>query len=312
MSKPTVAVLMSTYNGEKYLKEQIDSILQQEDVDLQLFIRDDGSSDSTLSIITSYCKIFPNIKLISDSGNLGPGLSFWTLLKHVVKEFVSFDYYSFADQDDIWLKDKLIFAINSICNSGFYGSILYSSNQYLYVDGKNIGLRHYNSQSVDLIPHMTKNTIAGCTFLFNRALAKIAVEGKDFNTKLLKYRLHDAWLFLVAIVCGHAIYDNTAHMLYRIHSGNVVGVRKFSFLNKLQRMLNLFNGKTSNIRLLTAKELLFLYPNMHEECRRILNLYANYNKNLRSKKKFLKNKDIIDNCQENRVIFVIKILLNLI
>ena len=98
-----VAILMSTYNGEKYLDEQIGSILAQEGVDVTLYIRDDGSSDRTAEIIKYYCKRYHNVSF-TQGENLGVGNSFMQLV-YDAKDV--YDYYAFADQDDIWLRDKL-------------------------------------------------------------------------------------------------------------------------------------------------------------------------------------------------------------
>lgn len=108
MNTKSVQVVMSTYNGEKYLKEQIDSILSQEGVDVRLYIRDDGSSDRTTDILASYQE-HKNVK-IEKGNNLGFAKSFLTALD----ECDEADYYAFSDQDDVWEKDKLSTAIQSI------------------------------------------------------------------------------------------------------------------------------------------------------------------------------------------------------
>ena len=105
MDKPRVAVLMSTYNGEKYIKEQIDSILLQKGVDVKLYIRDDGSVDNTCNIINEYDD--NRIVLISDGRNLGAGVSFFTLLKYVVDIDKAIEFFAFSDQDDFWFPNKI-------------------------------------------------------------------------------------------------------------------------------------------------------------------------------------------------------------
>ena len=93
---------MSTYNGEKYIREQLDSILAQENVDVSILIRDDGSKDATLSILDEYSKR-DNLSYYVDSRNLGACNSFIDLIWHVSLDY---DYYALSDQDDFWLKDK--------------------------------------------------------------------------------------------------------------------------------------------------------------------------------------------------------------
>ena len=99
-----VAILMSTYNGERYLREQIDSLLNQTYKDWKLYIRDDKSTDGTVSIIEGYVRVYPDqIVYKSDGfGNLGAGCSFMQLLSSIDS-----DYYMFCDQDDVWMEDKI-------------------------------------------------------------------------------------------------------------------------------------------------------------------------------------------------------------
>ena len=99
-----IAILMSTYNGERYLREQIDSLLSQTNKDWILYIRDDGSTDGTVLIVKEYEREYPyKIVLLEDGlGNLGSGCSFMQLLSSV-----NSDYYMFCDQDDVWLSDKI-------------------------------------------------------------------------------------------------------------------------------------------------------------------------------------------------------------
>ena len=110
-----VAVLMSTYNGERYLKEQIDSILDQEGVDTALYIRDDESADQTVQIIEEYRKKYPGKIHLLKGRNKGPGRSFMELVYKVPDDY---DYYAYSDQDDIWLTDKLEEGIRFLNESG--------------------------------------------------------------------------------------------------------------------------------------------------------------------------------------------------
>lgn len=235
--KPIVGVLMSTYNGEKYIREQLDSIFEQEDVNVKLFVRDDGSADRTRNILKEYAVTYELMDL-SDGERVGPGESFMRLLCKA-KEKIELQYFAFADQDDIWLKNKLSVAIKVIEQCEDKDAVLYSSNQFLYVNGINKGKRHEERQSVDLINHMTKNTIAGCTFVLNRDMATLITDAGKPNYRVIKYRLHDAWIMLIAIACGRVIYDDNAHMLYRIHEDNAVGIKAESLTERLSKLTRL-------------------------------------------------------------------------
>ena len=106
-----VAVLMSTYNGEKYLKEQIESIFKQEKVNIKLYIRDDGSTDNTMAIINELKMVYDIVVINNSIENMGPAKSFMKLVYNVED---TFDFYAFSDQDDIWENNKIISAIDMI------------------------------------------------------------------------------------------------------------------------------------------------------------------------------------------------------
>ncbi len=308
---PTVAVLMSTYNGEKYIREQLDSILKQENVIVKLFIRDDGSTDGTVSILKEYAQMFP-VEIVLEGNNIRPGESFMYLV-YKYADVPGIDYYAFADQDDIWFPEKLSVAIEKIDKNDKSIPTLYGSNQYIYSDGKNKGYRHKVPQHVDLVSHMTKNTIAGCTFVFNKSLAQLVTRAERPDTKILRYRIHDAWMMLIAIVCGEVIYDEKSYMLYRIHDVNAVGVKEIPIYVRLGRLKRYFiMCDDANMRLKTARELLRLFPQMDEDKKRILKLYANYQKNWKSKLALAFNNEIRYNCGENPIVFTIKVLTNFV
>lgn len=309
--KPIVGVLMSTYNGEKYIREQLDSIFEQEDVNVKLFVRDDGSADRTRNILKEYAVTYELMDL-SDGERVGPGESFMRLLCKA-KEKIELQYFAFADQDDIWLKNKLSVAIKVIEQCEDKDAVLYSSNQFLYVNGINKGKRHEERQSVDLINHMTKNTIAGCTFVLNRDMATLITDAGKPNYRVIKYRLHDAWIMLIAIACGRVIYDDNAHMLYRIHEDNAVGIKAESLTERLSKLTRLVEKRDdANIRMITAKEMLRLYPHMNEEHKQIVKLFANYQNSMRDKFRLAFNKDIRKGCVENANVFSIKVFLNFV
>jgi len=209
-----VIVLMSTFNGEKYIKEQIDSILNQEEVEVEIKIRDDGSQDSTVKIISEYCKKFQNISLYLGN-NLKPAKSYLKLMS------LNFDcdYYAISDQDDIWDKDKLIIAIRMIEKVEDGNPTMYFSNLRI-VDTNNNYYRnsHKNLNIPDKYVALVQDTATGCTIVYNKEASKFlqlySPEGCS---------MHDSWLFLICIFFGHVIYDDIPHISYRQHENNVVG-----------------------------------------------------------------------------------------
>lgn len=309
--KRKVAVLMSTFNGEKYLREQLDTIFLQKNVDVHLYIRDDGSDDETINIINEYMVDHP-IKLFLNGDSLGPGLSFMKLLF-----YNSFDenieYFAFADQDDIWLENKLDIAIKKIENKTINEACLYCSNQIIYCEGKIQDKRYNVPQKIDLISHLNRNTISGCTFVFNKKLREIIVCPQTISKKVITNRLHDSWVILVAILSGYVIYDENAYILYRIHENNTVGIRKQSITERIKRLNELLISKErANIRMLTAQRLRILDTDISEDNRYYLDLYSDYQKSIRKKLELLTNSKILKECGENKFIFIIKGLLNLI
>lgn len=211
-----IAVLMSTYNGEKYIKEQIDSILRQKcDMEIDLWIRDDGSVDNTQKILDTYKN---KGKLNWYAGvNIGPAQSFINLLLHCEK----YDFYAFADQDDYWMSDKLQQGINRIKNID--NAALYISNARLVNSariymGRNV---YKKTPKLDFYTLSCAGGLLGCTMIFNHALAAI-VQNNILPDDII---MHD---FYIALVCasmnGSLIYDPVPHMDYRQHENNVVGV----------------------------------------------------------------------------------------
>lgn len=219
-----VAVIMSTYNGQEYIREQIDSILAQERVDVILIIRDDGSSDSTLPIIEEYCKRYSNVILQNRKcqNKLGVKESFFSLLEWSISQFPEIQYFSFSDQDDFWEKNKLFEAIST---RGKNPKWLYFSNktivnkhlQFLFDEN----LTYYN----DILEICWGSQAYGCTMVFSRKLADIILKSRKrvHNINLM----HDSFVYRVAHVIDSDItFDDRSFIKYRQHDSNVIGIKK--------------------------------------------------------------------------------------
>lgn len=210
-----VAVLMSTYNGERYIREQIESIVSQKgDFDLDLWVRDDGSSDSTIRVLNEYQE---KKKLRWYSGeNMGPGKSFIDLLYRVK----GYDYYAFSDQDDVWLQGKIQKGIDLIC--GCEKETLYFCNAE-YVD-QNLrplgGTTYKNDVPTDYFSAILNPGYLGCTMIFNAKLAA-TIQSHSFPQVLF---IHDAFVARVCAAVGGKIkYDKNTYIKYRQHGNNVIG-----------------------------------------------------------------------------------------
>lgn len=303
----TVAVLMSTYNGQKFLREQLNTILEQKGVALQLFVRDDGSSDETKSILTEYAERYENIHL-DFAENVGVGNSFMNLLYSAPS---TFDFYAFSDQDDLWEENKLIEAIELLLKSG---KLLYASNQECVdKNGVSLGLRYGENDKIHLTPVsiLSRNTIAGCTMVITDKLyGVLSDKDKRPNAELLRNRIHDVWLAMVASLYDGIIYDSRSFIKYRQHENNVVGAYSAGAGKRLKaKFKKVFHSKDRNGRSKLAKEICRKFPEVTGEHPLVV-LCAK--KSLKSKFGLLKRqKELRSYTNESRFGFFVKVMLGL-
>lgn len=220
-----VIVLMSTYNGERYIKEQIESVLSQRgDFELDILVRDDGSIDSTKNILEHY----------ADEGKLnwyiGKNLGSAKSFIHLIESCGDYDYYAFADQDDVWLSDKLQRGIEKLQNQQM--PALYCSNAKLVnAELESLGRNVYKrTPKTDFETVVWAGGLLGCTMIFNHVLAAEIRKAQ----KELQIIMHD---YYVAVLCtalnGKILYDEVPSMLYRQHQNNVVGC-SYGFVNNIK------------------------------------------------------------------------------
>lgn len=301
-----IAVLMSTYNGESYIREQLDSILAQKDVEVTLYVRDDGSSDQTVEIVKEYMTK-AEVHLIVDGENLRPGASFMRLLHYVVKKQPAFDYYAFADQDDIWLEDKLHAAIEMLKTTN--KPALYTSNQYIFRDGKNEGLRFASVPDLSLMGHISVNKLCGCTMVLNRELAEAAASVKCPPREYLNVRCYDSWIFLIACVIGKVFYDKDSYILYRVQRRNADTIQELRLPKRLFRFME---GTVKNLRSQASEMLVEAFPQMTVPEKADLEKIAYYQKGLGRKIALIKIADKCKTAKESKLIFSLKVLFNYI
>lgn len=214
-----VAVILSAYNGEKYIRQQIDSILDQTNVDLELFIRDDGSHDMTVPIVREYEAKY-NIVHVREGINLGFRQSFiQELLYHK-----GFDYYAFSDQDDFWEKEKLRSACTVIeTKSSPWIPTVYYSN--LNIADENLHIyRHTDleKRKHSLASSIMRRSIAGCTMVLNKAMWEKIAENQ-ISDQMLR-RGHDSFIISLCYAIGGCVLcDERAYIRYRQHQDNTSG-----------------------------------------------------------------------------------------
>lgn len=306
MARKRVAVLMSTYNGENYLREQIDSLVQQEGVETSIFVRDDGSQDRTLEILASYKDHL--VVMENEGQNLGVGTSFMETLYQAGTEY---DYYAFCDQDDVWFTDKLLQAIENIGSS--QTPTLYCSNQTLVnQDLEEIGLRHAQPINTASLQILNDNPVTGCTMVWNQALQELLHQPKNRPSHdVLKVRIHDVWVAMVASTVGDIIYDPNSYIYYRQHEHNVVGVRKENLYANWYKKL--CNKSKRNGRSLLAKEIVEKFSDKIEDTTLSdLKIVSDYQRSFSSKMALIRNNHLFSLSNEPKWAIRLKILLNLI
>ena len=218
-----VNILMSTYNGQQFLAEQIRSIQEQSYTDWTLFIRDDGSSDNTKEILKDFERQDSRIHLIDSdkSDNLGVIKSFHKLVNHDRA-----DYYFFSDQDDVWLPNKLELSLKEAQNYlADLPLMVYMDLKVVNQDLKIMTESMVKSQShhanTELVQELTENTVTGGVAMINHALAEMWQETDDIL-------MHDWYLALLASAFGNLVFIDQPGELYRQHSDNVLGARTLS------------------------------------------------------------------------------------
>jgi glycosyltransferase involved in cell wall biosynthesis len=246
-----VIVLLSTYNGERYLAEQLQSLVAQKDVCSEILVRDDGSKDSTTRILDEWQE--KGLLSWYNSVNLGPGKSFIDLLQNAAPG----NYYAFCDQDDVWMPEKLRLTMDKmkcveLANPG-KPVIIHTD---MHVVDENLKIIHDSFwRSSGLRPDVlrtfpylcTCNSVNGCTIVMNSAARELILE---------KYVEHDVIIhdvisaLTVAYYGGIIDYVDAPTVLYRQHSANVVGAMAYSKWQAVKnRLANIGKVVTQNIKL---------------------------------------------------------------
>lgn len=282
-NNPTVDVLMAVYNGEKYIRQQVKSILEQTYPYIRIIIRDNCSEDCTKAIIQELIAQHPKqIALLASTTNVGVIGNFSTLLQHATA-----DYIFFSDHDDVWLPHKVAVTMEQMLHlEQLYGrkTPCLAHTDLKVVNGRlelihpsfwrysNLNPLHEPTLSRQLV----QNQITGCTVAINRSLADLA------NPIPLNVVMHDWWLGLVAAAFGKIGAVNEATMLYRQHGNNDTGAKRYGllpfikmFFNKTQRQKT---NRTQLMKIRQAEELLIHSPSMlQEKHRNILQGFLQFN-----------------------------------
>ncbi len=279
-------VLLSSCNGEVFLREQLDSLLNQTLDGVEILIRDDGSTDQTPAILAEYER---QGKLRTMGGkNLGHARSFWQLLQSCDDA----DYYAFCDQDDIWDPDKLETAVRALEEPDT--PALYCGDvRVTDAAGRILAEHMVRREPADYQHALIRNLAPGCTYVFNRAARELLCR---FDAERLGIELHD-WTAYQIIACfGRIVFDAAPHMSYRQHGGNVIGAADRSAAELLRKARSFRNGPMRNSRSRQALRLEKAYgESMSPEKRELTALFAHYRTDRTKKKRLLKDRRIILN-----------------
>ncbi len=292
-----VCILLSTYNGERYLEEQLDSLVKQENADIDILVRDDGSTDTTCKILDKWQD--KGLLKWYTGNNKGFAMSFMDL----VQNSEDYDYYAFCDQDDIWFPNKLKMAIKHL--SSMQSPVrLYCSNTFYYKNGENFGLIKKSVPKYNIYTCLVQNIATGCTIVFNQSLKDIML------SKMPEYIIaHDFWAYQTAVIFGEVYYDENAYMYYRQHDNNQIGAKTLRSEIWKRRINSFFRSKKEYGISLQAKELLNCYSEkMSDEKRNIISLVANYKDSICTRIKLILDCRYTMGRTLNNILLKIKIL----
>lgn len=267
-----VVVLLSTYNGEKYLKEQLDSIFNQKDVDVFVLASDDCSKDNTVAILEEYSKSH-NLSYRINSKNKNFTYNFLDLIYDNLN--ADYDYFALADQDDFWLPEKLVCAIK----------LLKEKNKHLYCSNLTVvdsllnnpkPMNKFADKKATVAHLLLENICTGCTSLFDKEFAMHLAKHYPENIYL-----HDYWLMLVAAFSSSYVYDSNSYILYRQHGTNQIGSNEQSlkaYADKLK--------KSKSFRIHLCEELLIGFgDDIDGKKKQYLNTFINYKTSFKSRMK---------------------------
>ena len=245
MSEKKILIMMATYNGEAFIKKQIDSIIHQTSENWDLIIRDDQSTDNTVSIIEDYRLHYPQIELIqNDSENHGAYYNFFALLDYVKKYKSEYSYYMLSDQDDVWDFNKVdkFYDYYKIVGEDAIPTLLYgdmriideSDNITAPSIDKLIGTHYSNAVST-----FFSHRVFGCSTFFNNNLLNELVL-PDLDNQVLTYLSHDNYIAKTAALTGQIYYLSETTMGYRRGTHNVT--QKHQYNHSIQRIVKRLFG----------------------------------------------------------------------
>ena len=296
--KEKVLVLMSTYNGELFLQQQINSIIKQKNVDVEIIVRDDGSTDKTIDILEDYQR--QGLLSYYTGNNLKPQYSFLHLLRHAPK----CKYYAFADQDDVWLEDKLYAGIQAICSYDHQPALYTCQTQMTNQDLEKIPTPQLHPLCT-FGESLVYAYASGCTMIFNDSFRNIVMAYQPTYIDM-----HDWWMMSIATAMkAHIVFDHDAHILYRQHAKNVKGLNDTKIKEWKQRIQRILHKQ--QIRYHTALELSNgYYAQLPQESKDLLDLFIKSKRHLKYRLRLLMDSRYRCGNTKTWILYKLSILLN--
>jgi glycosyltransferase involved in cell wall biosynthesis len=259
----SVQILLSTYNGERYLRPLLDSLGSQGYPDLSILIRDDGSIDNTPALLREYASRLKNVAVVHGE-HLGFVQSFFTLLGLASR---TSKYLALCDQDDVWQADKVSRAVELLSACPPNLPALYCSRLALVDENlKPLRLSEMPAKGLSFRNALVENHVVGCTSLFNQSALQLLTPVPSACVS------HDWWIYLVASAFGAVVYDREPRILYRQHPHNVFGISS-SVLDRWKTKLRGFlNDGKSRLIVKQAEEFRRIYGSaLTDEHRKVIN-----------------------------------------
>lgn len=295
-----IAVLMSTYNGQKYLERQLQSLAEQTVAkNVTIYVRDDNSTDNTIEIIQKWKR---RLRIVLYSGeNVGPAKSFWDLLMDCK---IKADYYAFCDQDDVWDSDKLEMGLNTlkedthlyVCNCR-----VINENEKIIMEKRTKGMPNLTLKSIFM-----GGCPQGCSMLFTEALRNYLC-----NCSINCVPMHDIIVILYALTFGKIYWDETPRFGYRVHENNVVAQNNKTKISKLKTKVWNWKNSSQNSMAIVSKDLLINAKCLSEDEKMYLQKICKYKNSILVKNNLIWDSELKKINSKSARSYRMKILLNL-
>ena len=298
-----IAILMATYNGERYIREQIDSLLNQSYKDWTLFIHDDGSTDNTVEIISKYEKSYPNKIVVVDAPSTGGAKYNFMFLLSVVDA----PYIMFCDQDDVWLEDKIkktydrMLSLDRDIPALVYTELKVVNNELKELSSSLSEFNHFSHSRNCINYLLLENIVTGCTIMINDKLAVLCRKYSD-NSKIV---MHDWWFALIAAKFGVISFVDDSLILYRQHSFNTIAAQRFGIKYFLKRIIHIKDVANSIRR--SRKQAEYMSESFSLADSDIVSVYGSLDKKNKIKRLFfyIKNQVCFFSFIKNVALFII-------